>query len=178
VTTEFEARRSVIWEFMTPARLAGRSYRGKRKRPLELLVHIGRAAEGVGDFVKQRPEKSLPMLQLVALDDDALRLGLPNAYGLEQHAVEQQGEPQAVPRQPSIYRGDIRWPSILQLLLFVLATVCILVFGWDATSKAQFPHMTSTTTTTPTTTTSTTTPTHTTSTMTPTTTTSTMPGNA
>jgi hypothetical protein len=33
---------------------------------------------------------------------------------------------------PSIYRGNIRGPSVLQVLFFLAATVCTLVFGFRA----------------------------------------------
>lgn len=34
--------------------------------------------------------------------------------------------------EPSIYRGNIKWPAIGQLLLFLAATACTLVFGFKA----------------------------------------------
>ena len=37
-----------------------------------------------------------------------------------------------VDKEPSIYRGNIRVPSILQVLLFLLATVATGIFGAKA----------------------------------------------
>lgn len=46
--------------------------------------------------------------------------------------LERPNEPGEKEKQPSIYRGNIRGPSILQMLLFLLATIATLVFGFKA----------------------------------------------
>ena len=54
--------------------------------------------------------------------------------------LEKPGIENNQPRDPSIYRGNIVAAAALQLILFLTATLCVLIFGFNATgASAKHP---------------------------------------